>query len=202
METAITLIKKVQARLGQLDDGKAGRDTFIALGKELDISGTLTKSEILQRVAMRTGYSGDGYSNFENEPEFWASVLAFLDKEDSENNPSDSNDFRVLTIPPKNNKPNDSLFLTLLLIAWEKLKAGYKSKGTFAAGLATIIGSIYAIVGSFSMEAQAASATMSSGIIGIITGIGLMIAREANVSDEKSGAKKLQYVEPPSDSVK
>lgn len=197
MQANTTLIKKAQGKLGVVDDGKPGKNTFTALALAVGINaGQYRRSVLVAEIAHIVGYEGTT-----EDDGFWLAVIEHLDAKDVANSDSPANDFFVLEIPSSKTEALPTTGLIPALVAKtvaplvKKFTSGWKSKGTFTTGLSSALGGVILIGKAINIEdAGQMSALILAGANALIAGFGLMFAREANVSDEKAGAKKLENI--------
>ena len=189
-------IKRVQGRLGVLDDGVPGQETFTALSITVGVEpGKYSRKDLILAIQTKAGLEPTG----EDDAVFWNEILNYLDSREASNSDA-TGDFYVLEIPKGKTLPTEGAIPMLLskLVGplLTKLRSGAKSRGTFTTGLASILGGVALLAKGLTVEDVEVATTMIIGAINaIVPGIGLMMARDVNVSDEQAGAKKLTSVQ-------
>jgi hypothetical protein len=187
-------IKRVQGRLGVKDDGVPGKETFTALSLAVGVEpGKYTREELVLAIQQKAGLEVNGIA----DAIFWNELLNFLDRKDAEGI-DDAGEFYTLEIPKARGTIADSAPLMKLAVMLcgpllAKLRGGLKSKGTFTTGMTSLVGGVALLwKGLMFDDAEMSTTMVIGGVTAIIQGIGLMMARDTNVSDEQAGAKKLK----------
>lgn len=189
----ITNLKKLQSLLGVLVDGIAGAQTYMALAIALSLNpGKYSKVQLIVEIQKALRLSPDGIEN----DLLIATAIEKLEEKAMQQSDSPDGAFLTLEIPKGNALPTDGLGGSILMMGVTallgKFQGGLKSKGTFFTGLSSVLGGIAMISKGLAInDTQLASSMIIGGASAVLSGIGLMMARDGTVSDEQAGAKKL-----------